>query len=151
MNQLTELYKYIKQLAEDDNFVNAVYRMKDIEQKKEVITPVVGIDILSGGFTNGQTIIFNVEIAAFSIRDINKEIKTDTFWGNDNELDNQNTCISILNRIWLVMYRDFEENNITSSDNPTFEIGSFEGTKLLDGARMTFDIEMPNTLISLCQ
>jgi hypothetical protein len=49
------------------------------------------------------------------------------------------------------MYTDFEQNNITSSENPAFELGSFEGAKLVDGARLTFIVEVPNTELSLCQ
>lgn len=149
MNQLTELYRYLKQLAEADNQVNKV--MKSADLNKEILFPLVNIDIQSGGFTNGSVILFNIELSCFDIRDINKEVITDDFWGNDNEVDNHNLAIAVLNRMWLKLYKDFADNNITSSENPTFELGSFEGAKLLDGARLTFTIEVPNTIINLCQ
>jgi hypothetical protein len=149
MNQLTELYLYFKQLAESDNQVNKVLKSADLN--KETIYPLVNIDIQGGAFTNGNTVNFNVELSCFDIRDINKEIQTDDFWGQDNEVDNHNLAIGVLNRIWLTMFRDFEDNNITASENPSFELGSFEGSKLLDGARLTFTVEVPNTTISLCQ
>jgi hypothetical protein len=151
MNQLTTLYYYLKQLAEADTLVNSVMKTIDIDLKKEVMYPLVNINIISGAFTNGQTLQFNIELACFNQRDINKEINTDDFWGQDNEVDNHNLAIGVLNRMWLKMYTDFEENNITSSENPTFELGSFEGAKLVDGARLTFVIEVPNTELSLCQ
>jgi len=151
MNQLTQLYYYLKQLAEADTLVNSVMKTIDIDLKKEVMYPLVNINIISGAFTNGQTVQFNIELACFNQRDINKEINTDDFWGQDNEVDNHNLAIGVLNRMWLKMYTDFEENNITSSENPTFELGSFEGSKLVDGARLTFTIEVPNTELSLCQ
>lgn len=149
MNQLTELYSYIKQIAEADNQVNKVTKKQDLA--KETIFPLVNVIIESGGFTNGSTINFNIELSCFDIRDINKEIQTDDFWGQDNEVDNHNLAIAVLNRMWLTMYTDFEDNNITASENPTFELGSFEAPKLLDGARLTFTVEVPNTIISLCQ
>lgn len=149
MNQLTELYLYFKQLADTDSQVNKV--IKSIDLNKETIFPLVNIVIESGAFTNGSTVNFNVELSCFDIRDINKEVQTDDFWGNDNEVDNHNLAISVLNRMWLKMYTDFEDNNITASENPTFELGSFEGSKLLDGARLTFVVEVPNTTLSLCQ
>lgn len=149
MNQLTELYLYFKNLAQADPQVNKV--LKSVDLNKETIYPLVNIDIQGGGFTNGSTVNFNVELSCFDIRDINKEVITDDFWGQDNEVDNHNLAIAVLNRMWLLMYRDFEENNITASENPTFELGSFEGSKLLDGARLTFTVEVPNTTISLCQ
>ena len=151
MNQLTQLYYYLKQLAEADTLVNSVMKTVDIDLKKEVIYPLVNINIVSGAFTNGSTVQFNIELACFNQRDINKEINVDDFWGQDNEVDNHNLAIGVLNRMWLKMYTDFEENNITSSENPTFELGSFEGAKLVDGARLTFTIEVPNTELSLCQ
>lgn len=149
MNQLTELYLYFKQLAESDAQVGKVVKNPDLN--KETIFPLVNIIIESGAFTNGSTVNFNVELSCFDIRDINKEINTDDFWGQDNEVDNHNLAIAVLNRMWLKMYTDFEDNNITASENPTFELGSFEGSKLLDGARLTFTVEVPNTIISLCQ
>lgn len=151
MNQLTQLYLYLKQLAEADDLVNSVMKTVDIDLKKEVIYPLVNINIVSGSFTNGSTVQFNIELACFNQRDINKEINTDDFWGQDNEVDNHNLCVAVLNHMWLNMYTDFEQNNITSSENPTFELGSFEGAKLVDGARLTFTVEVPNTELSLCQ
>lgn len=149
MNQLTELYRYIKELAEADNQVNKVTKKQDLA--KETIFPLVNVIIESGGFTNGNTVNFNVELSCFDIRNISKEIQTDDFWGNDNEVDNHNLAIAVLNRLWNKMYIDFEENNITASENPSFELGSFEAPKLLDGARLTFAVEVPNTIINLCQ
>lgn len=149
MNQLSELYKYFKQLADADDLVNKV--MKSADLNKETIFPLVNIDIQGGAFTNGSTINFNVELSCFNIRDINKEVITDDFWGQDDEVDNHNLALAVLNRIWLTMWTDFEKTNITASENPTFELGSFEGSKLLDGARLTFTVETPNTIIDLCQ
>lgn len=151
MNQLTQLYLYLKQLAEADDLVNSVMKTVDIDLKKDVMYPLVNINIVSGSFTNGSTVQFNIELACFNQRDINKEINTDDFLGQDNEVDNHNLCVAVLNRMWLNMYTDFEQNNITSSENPTFELGSFEGAKLVDGARLTFTVEVPNTELSLCQ
>jgi len=151
MNQLTQLYLYLKQLAESDSSVNSVMKAQDIDLKKEIMYPLVNINIVSGGFTNGQTVNFNIELSCFNQRDINKLINEDNFFGNDNEVDNHNLCIAILNRMWLKMYADFEDNNITSSENPSFELGSFEGAKLLDGVRLSFEVEVPNTELSLCQ
>ena len=149
MNQLSQLYKYLYELADADEQVNKVLKTPDLA--KETIFPLVNIMIESGAFTNGSTINFNIELSCFNIRDINKEIQTDDFWQQDNELDNHNLAIAVLNRMWLKMYTDFEDNNITSSENPTFELGSLEGSKLLDGARLTFTVEVPNTELSLCQ
>ena len=61
MNQLTQLYLYLKQLAEADDLVNSVMKTVDIDLKKEVMFPLVNINIISGSFTNGSTVNFNIE------------------------------------------------------------------------------------------
>ena len=153
MNQLTELYNYIKQLAEADDLINSVRKLdfNDIDLDKHTIFPMLNVRITNGTFTNGNTVNFSVQIGVFDIRDTNKEIRTDNFWEQDNEVDNHNLCIAVLNRLWLKMYTDFEDNNITSSENPTFELGFFEKAKTLDGVILSFDVEVPNTTLSLCE
>jgi hypothetical protein len=152
MNQYTELLYYIKQLAENDSFVNTVTKgdFEVLDLDKANIFPLVHVNIFNAGFTNGQTVTFGVQIGCFDIRDINKEVNTDKFWRQDNEVDNHNETLAVLNRMWLKMYTDFEENNITASENPTLEIQSFERSNLLDGWILDFEVEMPNEVINLC-
>ena len=153
MNQLTQLYQYFKDLANADSLVNSVRKLSsdEIILDKELIFPLVNVFIDSGNFTNGSTLVFNVTLSCYDIRDKNNEVITDQFWGQDNGVDNHNMALAVLNRIWLTMFTDFEKLNITSSENPTFTLGSFEGAKLLDGAVLEFEVEVPNITINLCQ
>jgi len=152
MNQYTELLYYIKSLAESDSLVNTVtkgdFDLLDLDKMN--IFPLVHIAIAGAGFTNGSTVNFSVQVGCFDIRDINKEIRTNKFWEQDNEVDNHNTTLAILNRMWLSMYTDFEQNNITASENPSLEIYSFVRSNTLDGWILSFDVEVPNTTINLC-
>ena len=145
MNQLTQLYQYFKDLANADSLVNSVRKLNPDAMALD------NVFIEAGSFNNGATIVFNVVLSAWDIRDKNNEVITDQFWGQDNEVDNHNMALAVLNRIWLTMLTDFEKLNITSSENPTFTLGSFEGAKLLDGAVLEFEVEVPNTTINLCQ
>jgi len=86
----------------------------------------------------------------FDIRDISKENSTDIFWEQDNEVDNHNETLASLNRMWLIMLTDFEKTNITASENPTLEIVTFDRANILDGWILTFQVEIPNTTINLC-
>jgi hypothetical protein len=153
MNHYTQLLYYIKQLAEEDDLVNTVTKgdFDALDLEKQNIFPLVHINISGGGFTNGSTVLFNVQIGCFDIRDINKEVIGTKFWQQDNEVDNHNTTLAILNRMWLKMYVDFEAKNITASENPTFEIQTFTRRNLLDGWILTFEVEMPNEIINLCE
>jgi len=150
LNQYSELLNYIKQLGDADIFVNTITQGEDIDLNKGNIFPLLNVDIISASFTNGQTVIFNIEISCLDIRDINKEVVADKFYLNDNLIDNMNETLATLNRLWLIMYRDFSDNNITASENPQFEAIKFEDKNLLDGWTLLFDIEVPNTTISLC-
>jgi len=156
MNQYTELLYYIKQLAEEDSFVNTVTQgeFDRLDLDKGNIFPLVHVQINNGNFTNGQVVRFNIQIGCFAVRDANNDVNNQTgidkFWLQDNEVDNMNETLAVLNRMWLKMYTDFEENNIKASENPSIDPQYFTRTNLLDGWILTFDVEVPNTVISLC-
>lgn len=153
MNQYTELLMYMKQLAEQDSFVNTVKQgeISELDIDKQNIYPLVNIAIVGGGFTNGQTITFNIDLRCLAQRDINKEVVNDKFWKNDNEVDNLNETLAVLNRMWTSMYRDFESNNITASESPSLEPLIYDEKNILDGWAMTFTVELPNETLNLCQ
>jgi hypothetical protein len=152
MNQYTQVLNYLNQLAVEAGAKTVTKDAPtDIDLQKQNIYPLVNISIANGGFTNGQTINFNVLIEAFTIRDINKEVVNDKFYGNDNEVDNHNEMLAIINRMWTSMYRDFADNLITASENPSFEKVTLDGLNMLDGWELTFAIDVPNTDLNLCQ
>lgn len=153
MNGYTELLKYLLLLFNQDVFINTVTKgdFEKIDLNKKNIFPLGHVSVGNASFPSDGVIRFDVQIGAFDIRDINKEIDTDKYWGQDNEVDNLNETLSVLNRIWLLMLKDFEENNITASENPTLEQFVYSNKNLLDGWIMTFQVDVPNTTISLCQ
>jgi hypothetical protein len=153
LNAYTQLLTYIKQLGEADPFINTITQgnFSRIDLDKGNIFPLLHVTVLGGAFNNGSTIEFNIEVVALQQRDTNKEIRTDKFWEQDNEVDNLNEMLAVLNRLWLNMYRDFQENNISASENPTLDIIEPESqTNSIEGWRMVFNVEVPNTTISLC-
>jgi hypothetical protein len=152
MNQYTEVLYYIKGLAQADDYVNTVTRgeFDKLDLNKGNIFPLVHINIASAGFTNGSTITFDVQVGCLDIRDINKEVVEDKFWEQDNEVDNLNETLACLNRIWTIMYRDFNDVGITASESPTLEPMIMADKNLLDGWIIDFTIEVPNTMLNLC-
>jgi hypothetical protein len=152
MNHYTELLTYIKQIIDADDFVNTITQgdFDELDLDKANIFPLVHVNVTGGSFTNGQTVILNLQVGCFGIRDFNKDINTDKFWLNDNEVDNLNETLAVLNRLYGYMHKDFGENNITSIENPSLEPVTEYGKNYLDGWIMTFDVEMPNTTINLC-
>lgn len=152
MNTYSQVLRYLEQLGQEDVFINTITQgdFDEVDIDKKNIFPLLHVAIGNGSFPSASVIRYDVQIGAFDIRDINKEINTDKFNKNDNEQDNLNETLAVLNRIWIKMLKDFEENNITSSENPSLEIQKFTRKNLLDGWIMTFQIDVPNIDISLC-
>ena len=152
MNSYAELLYYIESLGEADVFVNTVTKTgdADLDTYKANIFPILDVFIGGGSFPSNALIRYNVSLTCVDLRNINKEIVNDKFSENDNEIDNHTETIMVLNRIWLLMKRDFAENNITASETPTFEKITLEGSNLYDGWQLSFDVDVPNTTIDLC-
>jgi len=152
MNTYSELLRYLKLLGEQDVFVKTITQgdFEKVDLQKKTIFPLLHVSIGNASFPSHSVIRYDIQVGCFDIRDINKEINTDNFNLNDNEQDNLNETLSTLNRIWLKMSKDFEENNITASDLPTLEVQTFTRKNLLDGWIMTFQVDVPNITLSLC-
>ena len=152
MNGYSEILRYIKELGDRDIFINTITQgdFEDVDIEKKNIFPLLHVSIGNASFPADGVVRFDVQLGAFDLRDINKDIVEDKFYENDNEIDNLNETLSVLNRIWLLMLKDFEENNITASDSPTLEQFTESKKNLLDGWIMTFQIDVPNLNISLC-
>jgi hypothetical protein len=152
MNQYTELFYYLKELLEQDDFVNSIRQgsFDQLDIEKANVYPLAHIDVLSANLDN-NVITFNVVIACVAQRDKVNEIKEDKFWRQDNEVDNFNETLAILNRLWLKLYTDLEQRDITASLNVPLSKIDFEYTNTLDGWLLDFNIQVPNTTLNLCQ
>jgi len=152
MNAYSQLLIYLKGLAEADEFINTVTNSDgdDIDLFKGNIYPLCNIFIEGASFGTGQMITFDVQIACVSGRDINKEIISDKFWKQDNEVDNLNEMLASLNKMYVKMLKDFEDTNIRLEPSATLDPLKEWNKNLLDGWLMTFTIEMPNTTLNIC-
>jgi len=154
MNAYSQLLIYIKELADADPFVNTVTQgnYDELDLDKGNVFPILHVTITGGSFNNGSTIVFNIEIACLQQRDVNTELNSDKFYGQSNEIDNMNETLAVLNRLWLNMFRDFAENNITASENPVLNIIEDKTTtNNIEGWNLVFEVEVPNTTLNLCQ
>jgi len=152
MNQVTTLYNFIKSLAEADDYINTVTKNATAEtlQNKATVFPLLNVDITGASYPSPQTKNFTLEITCFNKRDYNNDGEIDRFYGTDNELDNLNETEAALNRIWLSMESNFQDNNITSGLNPTLTPILEGTTTLVDGWTLSLEVTTPNTTISLC-
>ena len=144
------LIRYIKDLADSEEYIKTSTMGEDIDLNKANIFPLFNVDITNAEFTSNATVSFDVEMTCLAIRDLNNEDNKDKFYLNDNEIDNYNGTISALNVMWVRMHRDFCDKNITASDNPTLEQVTFSDKNLLDGWQMSLTVEMPIADVDLC-
>tara|TARA_R110000803_G_scaffold131141_6_gene198435 strand:- start:7291 stop:7785 length:495 start_codon:yes stop_codon:yes gene_type:complete len=152
-NQRTALLYYIKAMGESDNYINTItkYTEDEFDLDKITIYPLLNIDI--GDFilpSEGNTVIFNINLSCWNIRDINSEVNTDKFWGQDNLEDNLNGTFDSLNRITKKLIRDLDNNNITSVSDISGVKQIDKGVNLTDGYNCNFQVEMPNVTLDLC-
>lgn len=153
MNGYTELLKYIYKLGQEDIFINTCTQgdVELVDISKKNIFPLLHVQVGNCSFPSGSVVRFDVQLGVFDIRDINKEPITDKFWKQDNEVDNLNETLYSINRIWQLMLNDFEENDITASESPSLQQATLDKENLIDGWIMTFQVDVPNIEMNLCQ
>jgi hypothetical protein len=154
LNHYTQITEFIKQLAESDPLVNKITQglADEIAFDKMVLFPLVHLFV--GNFTlaqNGSTVLWDVQIGAMQRRDTNKTVNTDTYYKNNNEVDNFNETSAILIRLVSRLIAEFESKKITVSEMSPAEKLAEDFGEDLDGYIMGLTLEIPNTDISLCQ
>lgn len=148
LNQYSDLYATLKELADANPLVNTVTKgeIDNIDLEKFNIFPLVHIHIGDAAFVDGGRLInFEVFISCLTDRDLNKEVITDKYWQQDNEVDNHNETLAILNQMWTKIYRRWEDVKGISTDDdaPLTKITDARGN-ILDGWEMTFTVQVEN-------
>ena len=154
LNHYTQITEFVKQLAESDPLVNQITQglADEIAFDKMVLYPVAHLYI--GSFSlaeNGSTVLWDIQIGAINKRIDNDEVNTDSYYKNNNEVDNFNETSAILIRLVSRLIAEFESKKITVSSVSQAEKLALEYGKDLDGYVMGLTLEIPNTDISLCQ
>jgi hypothetical protein len=152
MNAYTQLLYYIKELADEDDYINTVTKngSQDIDLDKGNIYPLFDVNVgESGTFPSTAMVRFSVELVCLDVRDINDEVNTDKFWMTDNSVDNHNETLASLMSIWGKMNRNFEQNDIVASEEPDLQKRTFVEKNLLDGWILSFTVDMP-MIVNLC-
>lgn len=151
MREFYTAINYLKSILDADINVHTITHglrsMTDIEKKN--IFPLAHIQVI-GSNVDTSNITFNFEIAVVDLRMTVKEVVTDKFRSNDNELDNLNTTHAVLNRLVSTLRNKQNNFNIDLNNTPLLQPIIFEDSNLLDGWRTEIELIMPNTEISVC-
>lgn len=151
MREFYKVVDYLKETLSNDVNVHTITHglrsMTDIDKKN--IFPLVHLQVTSSTVSNSMaTFIF--EVAVVDLRNISKQPVSDKFLGNDNELDNLNTCHAILNRLVSILQNQNNDYAIQLVNVPTLQPIIFEESNLLDGWRCDLELIIPNNEIVVC-
>jgi len=151
MREFYKVVDYLKTTLEADINVHTITHglrsMTDIDKKN--IFPLVHLQVISSS-VDTSSVTFTFEIAVVDLRNISKQLVTDKFLGNDNELDNLNTCHAVLNRLVSILRNKNNDYDIQLVNAPTLQPIIFEESNLLDGWRTDLDLIIPNNEIVVC-
>lgn len=151
MREFYKVVDYLKTTLSNDINVHTITHglrsMTDIDKKN--IFPLVHLQVTSSTVSNSMaTFIF--EVAVVDLRNISKQPVSDKFLGNDNELDNLNTCHAVLNRLVSILQNQNNDYAIQLVNIPTLQPIIFEESNLLDGWRCDLELIIPNNEIVVC-
>jgi len=151
MREFYKVVDYLKTTLSNDINVHTITHglrsMTDIDKKN--IFPLVHLQVTSSTVSNSMaTFIF--EVAVVDLRNISKQQVSDKFLGNDNELDNLNTCHAVLNRLVSILQNQNNNDGIQLVNVPTLQPIIFEESNLLDGWRCDLELIIPNNEIVVC-
>ena len=150
MRSFYQAIDYIKQTLESAPLLNTITHGTDIiDNVKKNIFPLAHINIT--GSTSGAGVVnFTFEVAVVDIRNISKVKGSDKFLGNDNELDNLNTCHAILNYMITKMRLQRNDNDIELQNDPSLQPILMAFTNALDGWKCDIELSVPNDDFSVC-
>jgi hypothetical protein len=130
--------------------VNTITQGTDIiDNVKKNIFPLAHINILNAS-APGQSNTFTFEIAVLDIRNVSKVKSNNKFLGNDNEIDNLNTCHAIINYALTKMQLARNEFDIEIENVSDLTPILLEFTNMLDGWKVDLTLSIPNNAMSVC-
>jgi hypothetical protein len=151
MNEFYKVIDFLKGLLEEDINVHTILHglKSTLDISKKNIFPIAHIQVTSSNVVTGY-VGFNFEVVVVDVRNVSKEVVTDKWLGNDNELDNLNTTHAVLNRLLTKLRNSRNEFAIELNNEPVCQPIIFEETNLLDGWRTDIELIIPNNVINVC-
>ena len=151
MREFYTVIDFLKSLLQEDINVHTILHglKSTMDINKKNIFPISHIQVTNSTIQTGY-VGFTFEIVAVDLRNVSKQMITDKWLGNDNELDNLNTTHAILNRLLTKLRNTRNDFRIELNNEPTCQPIIFEETNLLDGWRTEIELIIPNNEINVC-
>ncbi len=151
MREFYTVIDFLKNLLQEDINVHTILHglKSTMDINKKNIFPISHIQVTNSTIQTGY-VGFTFEIVAVDLRNVSKQMVTDKWLGNDNELDNLNTTHAILNRLLTKLRNTRNDFRIELNNEPTCQPIIFEETNLLDGWRTEIELIIPNNEINVC-
>jgi len=151
MREFYTTIDFLKSLLQEDINVHTILHglKSTMDINKKNIFPIAHIQVTNSTIQTGY-VGFTFEVVAVDLRNISKQMATDKWLGNDNELDNLNTTHAILNRLLTKLRNTRNDFKIELNNEPNLQPIIFEETNLLDGWRTEIELIIPNNEINVC-
>ena len=121
----------------------------DVDLKKQTIFPLSHI-MVDGASKEGSVFTFNISVICMDVMDENPIAATDSFRGNDNELDILNTQFNVAATLVESLERgDLYEDKYVLNGNASFEFFTERFENKLAGVVVTFAVNVP-TDVTVC-
>ena len=151
MREFYTTIDFLKSLLQEDINVHTILHglKSTMDINKKNIFPIAHIQVTNSTIQTGY-VGFTFEVVAVDLRNVSKQMVTDKWLGNDNELDNLNTTHAILNRLLTKLRNTRNDFKIELNNEPSLQPIIFEETNLLDGWRTEIELIIPNNEINVC-
>jgi hypothetical protein len=151
MREFYKVVDYLKTtLGNDINVHTVTHGLRStVDIDKKNIFPLAHLQVTSSS-VDSSNVTFTFEVAVVDLRNISKKPVNNKFLGNDNELDNLNTCHAVLNRLVSLLRNTNNEFGIDLVGTPSLQPIIFEDSNLLDGWRTDLELIIPNNEIIVC-
>lgn len=152
LNNFYNCVELIRTRLEQNPLVNTTIFAKTEEKDlyKRNIFPIAHINPISSPWTNSSVSKFSFEVGVFEQREISNKNPNTKFEGNDNVLDNLNTCHAVLNDLLTYLSIQNNEYGIELDSVSQLQPLLFQDFNLLDGWAATITLIAPNDIISVC-
>jgi hypothetical protein len=149
MNHYYKCLNFLRDNLKDAPFVNTITQGTDIvDNVKKNIFPLAHVNIINSSI--GQDVTMTFEVAVLDIRNISKKKSNDKFIGNDNEIDNLNTCHAILNYLITKIRLERNDDDIEVQEISELSPILMEFTNMLDGWKCNITLSIPNNEMTVC-